>query len=419
MAKFFHTGLLSWLEYGSACHDGNNDIVLIDRISHATRPIIKYGDDATKTKLAQIAQERIASYLSSELRDTWLSTLLQIDPERGVVAFEQFASTVEPSARSKVVACFAKFFGNRATSVGPNNKSFTPALLLRLLHLAYKHVRIEDDAHREGVYNPDMRDNAEDARRNISNALFSTKDEEGFSAQLEMAADPLCGHFKDRLIAMANENLAQGIDAHAYDEQQAIELDVCGEAPAASNEAMFGILKDRLSDIDDLLLRDTSPREAWAGIDKEWILRREIARELEHAANSLYTVDQEATTADEKKTDIRLRSVLGGYEAVIELKLGDGRTAKDLRDTIENQLVKKYLAAEKNRAGALLVAISKNRQWEHPDEGKKINIAELAELLRNEAERVQIALGSQVFIMIHLLDLRPRLSTEKKAKTKA
>jgi len=419
VAKFFHTGLLSWLEYGSACHVSNNDIVLAERIRHATRPIIKYGDDATKTKLAQIAQEFIASYLSSELRDTWLSTLLQIDPERGVVAFEQFASTVEPSARSEVVACFAKFFGNRATSVGPNNKSFTPALLLRLLRLAYKHVRIEDDAHREGVYNPDIRDNAEDARHNISNALFSMKGEEAFSAQLEMAADPLCGHFKDRLIAMADENWAQEIDAHAYDEQQAVALDKRGEAPAASNEAMFGILKDRLSDLDDLLLRDTSPRELWAGIDKEWILRRAMARELELAANSLYTVDQEAVTADEKETDIRLRSVFGGYEAVIELKLGDGRTATDLLDTISEQLVKKYLAAEKSRAGALLVAISRDREWDHPSEKRRINVNELFELLCNEAERVQTALSGKVFLHVHLLDLRPRLAVEKRVKVKA
>ncbi|MGV6996536.1 hypothetical protein ACUZ9P_11655 [Desulfovibrio sp. QI0430] len=392
---------------------------MAERIRHATRPIIKYGDVATKTKLAQIALERLTSSLSSELHDMWLSTLLQIDPERGVVAFENFASTMEPSARSEVVSCFSRFFGNRDSAVSLHNKLFTPQLLLRLLRLAYQHVRVEDDVHREGVFSPDARDDAQMARHNISNALFSIKGEDGFSVQLEMAADPFCEHFKDRFIAIAEENWAQEIDAHAYDEQQAIALDKSGEVPAASNEAMFGILKDRLSDLDDLLLRDTSPREAWAGIDKESVLRREIARELEYAANSLYTVDQEAVTADEKETDIRLRSVVGGYEAVIELKLGNERTAKDLRDTIKNQLVKKYLAAEKSRAGALLVAISKNRQWEHPDEGKKMNITELTELLRNEAERVQIALGSKVFIMIHLLDLRPRLSTEKKAKTKA
>ena len=419
VARVFLPRLSTWLESGSSCHDSNNEIVMAERIRHATRPIITYGDDATKPSLAQIAQERLSSSLSSELRDTWISILLQVDPEYGVVAFEQFASTVEPSARSEVVSCFSGFFGKHHGAVNLQNKLFTPQLLLRLLRLAYQHVRVEDDAQHEGARFTDLRDDAERARYNISNALFSMKGEEAFSAQLEMADDPLWEHFKDRLIARADENLAQEIDAHAYDEQQAIALDKRGEAPAASNEAMFGILKDRLSDLDDLLLEDTSPRATWAKIDKEWMLRREIARELRHTANSLYTVDQEAVTADEKETDIRLRSVVGGYEAVIELKLGNERTAKDLRDTIEKQLVTKYLAAEKSRAGALLVAISKNRQWEHPDEGKKINIAELAELLRNEAERVQIALGSQVFIMIHLLDLRPRLSTEKKAKTKA
>ena len=419
VAKLFLPRLLARLESSSACHDGSNDIVMAYRLRHATRPIIKYGDIATKAKLAQIAHERLACPLSSELRDAWLSTLLQIDPERGVVAFENFANTVEPSARSEVVSCFSEFFGSLDSAVNLQNKLFTPQLLLRLLRLAYQHVRVEDDAQHEGAHFTDRRDDAERARHNISNALFRIKGEDGFSAQLEMAADPLCEHFKDRFIAIAEESWAQEIDAHAYDEQQAITLDKRGEAPAASNEAMFGILKDRLSDLDDLLLRDTSPREAWAGIDKESVLRREIARELEYAANSLYTVDQEAVTADEKETDIRLRSVVGGYEAVIELKLGNGRTAKDLRDTIEKQLVTKYLAAEKSRAGALLVAISKDRQWEHPDEDKKINACELTEILRNEAERLQNALGGKVFIMVHVLDLRPRLSTEKKAKTKA
>ena len=57
---------------------------------------------------------------------------------------------------------------------------------------------------------------------------------------------------------------------------------------------MFALLKDRLSDLDDLLLHDDSPKEAWALISDEKIMRRVIARELRRTANSLYTVDQEA-----------------------------------------------------------------------------------------------------------------------------
>jgi hypothetical protein len=145
-------------------------------------------------------------------------------------------------------------------------------------------------------------------------------------------------------------------------------------------------------------------------------MRREIARELSHAANSIYTVDQEAVTADEKETDIRLRSVASHYEAVIELKLGDGRTAKDLRDTIEKQLVKKYMAAEHSRAGALMVTLAKDRWWHHPDDDRRINVDELFSLLRKEAERIEKELGGAVLVAVYFLDLRPRLPLENARK---
>lgn len=189
-----------------------------------------------------------------------------------------------------------------------------------------------------------------------------------------MADDPLCAHFKDWILSVAEEHWAQEIDAVPFDEGQAIMLDKTGEAPASTNEAMFATLNDRLADLDDLLLHDSSPREAWAGISDEKVMRREIARELSHAANGVYKVDQEAVTADEKETDIRLRSVVADCEAVIELKLGDGRSARDLRDTIYNQLVKKYMAAENSRSGCLLFTLAKDRKWEHPENGQRIDL---------------------------------------------
>ena len=231
-----------------------------------------------------------------------------------------------------------------------------------------------------------------------------------------MASDPLCAHFKDRIIAIAEENWVQEIDCDSFDEIQAVALDRNGEAPASTNEAMFTILKDRLYDLDELLLRDDSPRESWAGISQERVMRREIARALNNASNSLYQVAQESVTADEKETDIRLCSISTRHEAVIELKLGDGRTATDLRDTIQNQLVKKYMAAEYRKAGALLVTLSKDREWQHPDDGKMIDADGLLAFLKAEAVRVETLMGGTVRIYVHLLDLRPRLPTEANAK---
>lgn len=418
VTRLFLPRLESWLDAGGDWINGaDNTTGMAQRVRRVTLVILKHGDAVELGRLRERSLQRLEQQLPFELRLVWLSTLMRIDPQAGVEKLTDQIEIVEPSERSDAVTWLANLFGDRQDAIGLGDERFTPQLLLRLLRLAFRHVRIQDDAYHEGSYSPDTRDDAELARSNIVTALFNANGEEGLAAKLEMAADPLCAHFKDRILAVAEENWAQEIDADAFDEAQVVALDRSGEAPASTNEAMFAIMKDRLSDLDDLLLRDTSPREAWAGISDERVMRREIARELSHAANSIYTVDQEAVTADEKETDIRLRSVLSKHEAVMELKLGDGRTATDLRDTIEKQLIRKYMAAEYSKAGALLVTLAKDRQWQHPVEKRMIKADELLSLLIAEADRVQNALGGGAYICVHFLDLRPRLPIESQTKS--
>src|ERR1700688_3756029 len=180
---------------------------------------------------------------------------------------------------------------------------------------------------------------------------------------------------------------------------------------------MFALMRDRLDDIDDLLLQDESPREAWANITDEHVMRREIARELRNAAKQTYIVDQESVTADEKETDIRLRSTSSKQIGTIELKLGDGRSGRDLFKTINDQLLKKYMAADECRAGCLLVTIAKDRKWDHPKTGERIGFEELMVILNEEAERISKELGGTAKLMAKGLDLRPRLGMESSARS--
>jgi hypothetical protein len=193
-------------------------------------------------------------------------------------------------------------------------------------------------------------------------------------------------------------------------------LDKTGESPPKTREAMFALMRDRLDDIDDLLLQDISPRELWASITDEHVMRRELARALRDAGNQSYTIDQEAVTADEKETDIRFRSTGSGQQGTIELKLGDERSGTDLFNTIRDQLLTKYMAADECRAGCLLVTIAKQRSWDHPKTGKKLDFTELMAVLNDEAELVSKELGGTAKLMAKGLDLRPRLSTEKGAR---
>ena len=414
VARLFLPRLREWLDLGEEAGENVTDLAGVAvRLSQVINAMLKHGDDEVYSHVLALARQRLQNNLPKELTLVWLPTLMRVDPSLGVSALEHRIRTVKPEAHSEAVKWFSVLFGDRQDAINLKTPAFTPQLLLRLLRLAYQHVRPVDDVVHEGPYSPDTRDNAEYARNKIVNALLEAKGEEGWAAKLEMANDPLCVHFRDRIKAVAEEQWAQEVDSVPFDEAQAVALDKSCEAPPSTNEAMFAVLCDRLEELNELLRSDMSPRETWAGITAERVMRREIARELKNAANGIYKVDQEAVTEDENRTDIRLRSVVSDHEAVIELKIADDRSARDLRDTIYDQLVTKYMAAVNSKSGCLLVTLAKDRNWKHPETGKRIGLTDLVTLLSNEAKRVEKTMGGALALIVRFLDLRPRVASEK------
>lgn len=392
-----------------------------ERVSQAVEILLRSDDPATRSGLAETASKQLAEGINSPAAKIWLPVLMQLDPVAAVSVLEKGLAAIEPSARGPAVEWLALLFNQdrRGTTVNVQRPEFTPDLLLRLARLAYRHVRPSDDVPHEGAYSPDDRDFAERARGALLTAVLAAPGPAGWKAKLELATDPLFEDLKDRAIAIARERAAEEAEGPAFTEAEVVELDTYGEAPPTTRDAMFAIMRDRLEDIDDLLLQDVSPREAWANIAKEHLMRRELARELRHRANSMYTVDQEAATADEKETDIRLRATRSPQQATIELKIGEKpRSAADLRKALKDQLLKKYMAAEDCRAGCLLVTIRSNKTWTHPDSGKRLDLDGLISMLNEDAGRLTAELGGSIRLMAKGLNLRPRLKTERAEITK-
>jgi hypothetical protein len=216
---------------------------------------------------------------------------------------------------------------------------------------------------------------------------------------------------------LAYERLANEIDASVFTPEDVADLFRGSELTPQTCTDMAHLLSDRLDDLRELMLRDTSPRSAWALVDDENALRPAIARELEVAARGAYTVDQEAVTADGKETDIRMRAV-SGHQATIELKVGEKqRSGRELRDTIEEQLVRKYMAHAKARTGCLMVTVQNPaKRWDHPDTGVRMDRFQLHEMLNQAALDAQQRLGGEARVLARVLDLTPRLPTEAKAR---
>nr|WP_093191712.1 hypothetical protein [Thiocapsa sp. KS1] len=388
-----------------------------ERLRRVLHVLLTCGDDHTREHVGNVASQQLAYGLNPVFGYVWLSILMRIDPAAGTKHLEQALSGIDPAPQGPGVDWIGRLFGDHHSenSVDLRMPGFTPALLLRLLRLAYHYVRPSEDVTHEGTYTPDGRDHAQDGRNALLKALLDTRGPDGWAAKVEMAGDPLFAGFRDRTILLAREKAAEECDEVALSEAEVVAINRKREAPPATRDEMFALMMDRLDDLDDLLLRDDSPRAAWAGISDEKVMRREIARELRHSANGAYTVDQEGVTADEKETDIRLRAAPSGQQAVIELKLGDGRSGRDLRDTIKEQLVTKYMAPDTCRSGCLLVTVAKDGTWVHPDSKESLDVAGLETMLQEEASKVVEKMGFALRLGARVLDLRPRLQTESRS----
>ncbi len=418
VAVLFLPRLRRWLGEGGWRGGPNTDESLrANRLRQVLQIFIQHGGDEDLALILAIAKSELSDGAIDHMSELWLPILMRLNPAEGVDALEKTLRTHSPAKFGPPTTWFASLFGDRHSG-GDTHLSgtgFAPDLLLKLARLAYEFIRPQDDMVRdEGSYSPNARDHAEQGRSNILAALLAAKGPDGWAAKLEMFEDPLFANFRDRARALALEQASEEADAAVFTDDEIVAIDTSYDLPAKTRDEAFVLMNDRLDDIEDTLLRDDSPRAAWALIQDETIMRQQLARELRQASRSAYTVDQEAVTADGKETDIRLRSTGSEHEAVIELKIGEKkRSAAELKATIRKQLVEKYMAAENIRAGCLLITVNSPRTWKHPDTNKDVNLEALIEMLNEEARRIEQDMGGSLRLIVRGLDLQARLPTER------
>lgn len=410
--------LVGWLAWSGTAlmrlpHSPSNE----QKLSQVVGVLLAHAGPEIKGPMEELAATQVRAAGTGPYLLFWLPVLFSLAPLRGVESMLAVLTALPVEPDGPAVRIIGSLFNERTGSGSTDwAAKLEPAELLRLTLEFHRHVRPEDDLVHDTVYSPGARDFAENGRRHIFDALMKASGPEALSAKLALAADPLFERLRDRIAALAQERLAAEIDSSAWPPAEVATLLSRKELSPKTATDMAQLLVDRLDDLQELMLKDTGPRAAWAMVDDENTLRPAIAHELEVASREAYTVDQEAVTADGKETDIRLRSV-SEYQATIELKIGEkGRSARELCDTIDEQLVKKYMAHRDARTGCLLVSVADpGRYWLHPDTGERIDRFGLQTLLQAKADVAQKQLGGDARVLARVLDLVPRLSTEKQA----
>lgn len=421
LARLLQSRLVAWL---SGCGEELMRLPHSEscesKLDQVVRVLVTHGDNSVRGMLEELAAEQVEAAGNGPFLFFWVPVLCHLNPTRGVAKLLEILDGLSVEPKGVAVRVIGGLFNEQRTEGSTDWGSvLTADSLLKLTIAIYHHVRPEDDHVHDSVYSPDYRDHAEDGRRYVFEAFMQTSGPEAMRAKLELATHPIFGHLRDRIAALAQERLAAEVDSSIAEMSELAGLLEGRDLPPKTGADMAQLLVDRLDDLQELMLRDTGPRAAWAIVNDENTLRPAIARELEVAARTAYTVDQEAVTVDGKETDIRLRAV-SGHQATIELKVGEkSRSGKDLRDTVEDQLVKKYMAHRMARTGCLLVTVSDpTKRWQHPETKSRIDRFQLQELLVAAAQAAQQRLGGDARVMARVLDLTPRLATEAKAASK-
>lgn len=426
IARVLQTHLTEWLAgRGMASTRKPHNPATEAKLDQVIRVLLAHGDSTTRRWIQELATREVGAAGHGPYLFFWLPVLFHLNPTRGTAILLHLLDNLPVETEGvavKVIGCL--FNDRRVEGKADWSKAVSPDTLLRLTRAFHRHVRLEKDAQHEDAYSPDSRDNAEDGRRYVFDALIQAKGADAFQAKLELASDPMFAHTKDRIAALAQERLAEETDASVATMSELARLLHGRELAPMTSTDMAHLLSDRLDDLQGLMLQDTAPRAAWSMVTGENSLRPAIAHELDLMSRGAYTVDQESVTVDGKETDIKFRA-FSSYQATIELKIGDKpRSGKELRDTIEDQLVNKYMAASNARTGCLLVTVADaEKRWQHPDTGVLIDRHQLQQMLSEAAQLAQQRLGGDARVMARVLDITPRLGKEagsvKAAEAKA
>jgi hypothetical protein len=415
VARVLESRLVLWLRGpGMKLMRARHTPITEAKLDHVVRVLLVHGSPNTKLWLMELATRMVSAEKQGPYLFFWLPVLMQLNPQRGANLLLRAISVLPIERRGVAVTAIGSMFSERrGEGFSTWSAVLAPETLLRLNQEFNRHVVPAEDERHENAYSPGPRDNAETGRRLVLDALIQATGTQAYQAKLALSKDPLFAHAKDRIVALAHERLAEETDASVISMKELARLFQGKELAPMTTTDMAHLLSNRLDDLRDLTSKDASPKNAWAKVLDENALRAAIAHELDMRSKGAYTVDQEGVTVDGKETDIRFRA-LSGYQATIELKIGDKpRSGKDLRDTIETQLVNKYMHAHNAKTGCLLVTVADpEKRWQHPDTGEHMDRHQLQDMLTEAAQYAQQRLGGEARVMARVLDLTPRLPKE-------
>ena len=371
------------------------------------------GDGTEREAIAGKCVARFKAAPAGPMALTWLRGLFRFDAAQGaetlIDAFDQDSGPAGSGIRARAIETFAALFGGvRAVRFDIPDPERRARLLGRLVRYAYAFVRPADDQVHEGVYSPNVRDRAEQARQALLYWLLDTPGPETWRLVMELADDDEFEKSRDYLRLRARQRAAADAEFAPYAPEDVHALEMRHEIPPQDRDGLFALLQDRLDDLaHDLRHGDFSDIRTVRSITEESEMQRTIALRLHGRANGAYKVTREEEVADGNRTDIRLVAVGSDQKVAVEVKIAEkGWTLRTLERALRDQLAGRYLRDSNCTAGCLLLTYhGKKKYWIAPDTGKHLAFRDVVSFLKEKATEIEREHRRRLRVDVFGLDL--------------
>ncbi len=349
--------------------------------------IIVHGSTVSDQDITELAARGIDECASMECRAVWFASLIGADPEQGIPRLRVYLDGLnDPTDRTRFAmhAVTHLVGGRRDGGIKPRQNFISAQHLGDLYALMHEHIRRREDIDRigGGVYSPELRDDAQDAREGLLGLLDRIPGKATFLALSKLADAHPEESLRPYLMQRARRRAEADGDLSPWKAVQVREFAESLERTPRDHRELADLVLLRFLDLKvELEGGDESLAPVLLRITEETEMRNFLARELRSRAGGRYDVPQESELADGKRPDLRFHG--NGFDAPVpaELKLADRWTGPKLLERLENQLCGDYLRDARSRRGLfVLVHNGTEKAWTVAD-GSRVDFDGLVEAL--------------------------------------
>ncbi len=352
------------------------------------------GSDLDDSDLARLAERKANEPRTTHL-PLWFAVWAGVEPDKAIPALTtRLAALPDATTQTQFAMRFVTgLFGSRRSERTVARPGFRTAEHLKTLYLLmHKYIRASEDIERagKGVYSPGLRDEAQEARNKLFDALNKLSGKAAFLAMQEIANSHPNTDSRGWITRLTRQKAEQEADFAPWTPTQVRDFGIGLDRTPKNHHELSDVALLRLLDLkDDLENGDNSVAAILQKVTDETEMRNYIGRELREKAFGRYNIPQEEELADAKRPDLRFLGTGFQGPAPVELKLADNWPGSILFERLENQLARDYLRdIHSGRGIYLLVYRGEKTSWEHPETGKPLNFDQLIEALQENWKKL-------------------------------